>query len=220
MDNLIANYKPGCATETSGMVLKMSSNENPLGPCPSIGKMFQMNCNQLERYPRSLHTELKLCIIKKYKLDKNYIVFGNGSDELLSLICNIYLDSTCEAIICNHSFLLYKTQILSTKAIPVIAKESNNKVNINNIVKLINAKTKIIFITIPSNPIGLFLTNREIGELIKLIESTNILLVLDLAYSDYVIDDRFATNINCLTSNLIVVKTLSKIYGLASLRIG
>ncbi|WP_278046977.1 aminotransferase class I/II-fold pyridoxal phosphate-dependent enzyme [Candidatus Hodgkinia cicadicola] len=195
----------------------MSSNEKPLGTSKLIRKKLQINHIKLKKYSNNIYKKLIQNIANMYNLNKKQIVLGNGSDEFLSLLCFTCLKEGDEVIISEHGFLLYKTQVLVARAVPVIIKDSNNKVNINNIIRSINTKTKMIFITMPTNPAGLFLTSREINQLSTLLKSTNILLILDMNNSEYVKDDRYSIKI---TTNIVIIKTLSKTYGLASLKLG
>ncbi|PIM96524.1 Histidinol-phosphate aminotransferase [Candidatus Hodgkinia cicadicola] len=215
--NLITKYQPSLSSSKGLTNYKLSSNENPLGTSKLIRRQLLINHVKLERYFNNISNILVTNIANIYNLNKKQIVLGNGSDELLSLLCSAYLREGDEVIISEHGFLLYKTQVLVTHAIPVIIKDLNNKIDINNIVRSINIRTKMIFITIPTNPTGLFLTIREINQLSILLMPTNILLVLDMAYSEYVEDDRYSIKMN---TNISIIKTLSKIYGLASLRLG
>ncbi len=215
--NLITKYHSSSIGSKVLAIHKLSSNENPLGTSKLIRKRLQINHIKLERYSNNIYKKLIQNVASTYNLNKKQIVLGNGSDEFLSLLCFAYLKEGDEVIISEHGFLLYKTQVLAAHAIPVIIKDTNNKIDINNIIRSINTKTKMIFITMPTNPAGLFLTSREINQLSALLKPTNILLVLDMAYSEYVKDDRYSIKI---TTNIVIIKTLSKIYGLASLRLG
>ncbi len=220
--NLITDYKPGTSCVNMNMVYKLSSNENPLGTSQlAIIKVQAVSFN-LEQYPSHTSSELIISIAKAYELNKEKITLSNGSDEFLNLLCTIYLHFEDEAIMSEHGFLLYKSSVLSANATPVITKELNGKINICNIINSINLKTKLIFITLPSNPKGSFMTLREIGMLMNILAMTKIILILDMAYSDYVIDDRYVNMAFTFKniSNIVIIKTLSKIHGLATLRIG
>ncbi len=223
LNNIISLYKPGKARLNSrNIIYKMSSNENPLGASALVLKKLKIEHNKLERYPNITYLSLSRNIADIYKLKPDNIIFGNGSDEFLNLLCSVFLMFGDEVIICEHSFILYKTQILAVGAIPVIVKEIEGKINLQNIINAINTKTKLIFITLPTNPTGTFLSFREINAFIKTLKS-NIILILDMAYSEYLVDDRYINeeNIDCFNrSNVIIIKTFSKIHGLASLRIG
>ncbi len=215
--NLITKHQPSSVGSKSLTIYKLSSNENPLGTSKLVRKQLQISHIKLERYPVFIYKNLIQNVANMYNLNKKQIVLGNGSDELLSLLCSACLKEGDEVIISEHGFLPYKTQVLVAHAIPVIIKDFNNKIDINNIIRSINTRTKMIFITMPTNPTGLFLTIREISQLSILLMPTNILLILDMAYSEYVEDDRYSIK---MTTNIVVIKTLSKIYGLASLRLG
>ncbi len=219
--NFITKYQPGLQRSLVNsqklVTYKLSSNENPLGTSKLTRIGLQIGYDKLERYPNNVPTKLINSIANIYNLNSKRIILGNGSDEFLNLLCLVCLKPEDEVIISEHGFLLYRTQVLAARSIPVIIKDSDNKLNINNIIRAINSKTKIVFITIPTNPTGLFLTIRETNQLANLLNTVNIILILDMAYSEYVGDDRYS--IESFT-NAIIIKTLSKIYGLASLRLG
>ncbi len=219
--NLITNHKTETFQGNVNMAYRLSSNINPLGTSQLAIRKIQTNCFRLEQYPSNLNSKLIINIAKVYRLNKNRIALGNGTNELLRLLCAIYLHSGTEAIISEHASLLYETNVLAANAVPVIVKELNGRINIANIINSINTRTRLIFITSPSNPIGAFMTLREVRMLANILAMTKIILVLDMAYSEYVIDDRYVNISVALKgiSNIVVINTLSNIYGLAALRI-
>ncbi len=173
----------------------------------------------LERYPDAALVRLKRDVASAYALAPDNLVFGNGSDEFFSLVGALFLASGDEAVISEHSFLLYRTQILTAGAVPVIVKEVANKTSIDSMLKAVTTKTRLVFATSPANPTGTLLTSREITTLRRALPAKAV-LVLDLAYTEYVKDDRLATNKILIEPNVITTRTFSKIHGLAALRIG
>ncbi len=193
---------------------KLYSNKSSL----KTTKMgLQIGYNKLERYPNNTSNKLVNSIANIYNLNSKQIVLSNNPDDFISLLCLVFLEPKNEVIISEYGFLFYRTQVLAAKSIPVIIKDSNNKLNINNIVKAINSKTKLILITIPTNPAGLFLTIREINQLINLLISTNIILVLDMTYSRYIDDDRYPIE---SFDNVVIIRTLLGMHGLTPLKLG
>ncbi|PIM96899.1 Histidinol-phosphate aminotransferase [Candidatus Hodgkinia cicadicola] len=215
--NLITKYQPSSIGSKNLTIYKLSPNENPLGTNKLVRRQLQINRIKLEGYSVIIYNKLIQDVANMYNLNKKQIVLGNRSDELLSLLCFAWLKEGDEVIISEHGSLLHKTQVLVAHAIPVIIKDFNNKIDINNIIRSINTRTKMIFITMPTNPTGSFLTIREISQLSILLKPTNILLILDMTYSGYVGDDRYPIKMN---TNIVVIKTLSEIYGLTPLGLG
>lgn len=219
----IKNYKPGRSKVegSAKKIIKLSSNENALGTSPKALREYKKHSKSILRYASGDCFELRNAIAKKHKIDPERIVCGAGSDEILSLITQGYAGQGDEIIYSEHGFLMYPISAKRVGATPVAAKEKDLKTDIEAILKLINKRTKIIFIANPNNPTGSYLNKKEIDRLIKETPK-NVLIVLDHAYDELVTADDYPDAIK-LTSkhpNVIVTRTFSKIYGLASLRIG
>ncbi|WGS83368.1 MAG: histidinol-phosphate transaminase [Candidatus Hodgkinia cicadicola] len=163
--------------------------------------------------------KIKTEVAKAHELKTENLVFGNGSDEFFHLVCSIFLARGDESIICEHGFLLYRSQIYASGAIPVTVREVNGKIKIQDIVKAINERTKLVFITVPANPAGTFLTLREL-HILRDALPTRIALLIDSAYAEYVVDDRYNDGRAVYRKNIVITRTFSKIYGLASIRVG
>lgn len=172
----------------------------------------------LERCPEDALAALKLDVANAYALKVDNLTFGNGSDEFLSLLCKLFLVPGDEAIMGEHSFLLYRTQVLAAGAIPVIVGEVGGRINIIDMLTAVTYRTKLVFVTVPANPTGTLLTARELMVLREALPAS-VILLLDLTYAEYVKDDRLVTNRVLFKSNVISIRTFSKIYGLAALRI-
>ncbi|MGP1917145.1 MAG: pyridoxal phosphate-dependent aminotransferase [Candidatus Hodgkinia cicadicola] len=212
-------YQAGAEVKANEGKTKLSSNENPLGPAVKSIQTLRRSHISLERYPEVLLNEVKKIISDLFKVNPNNLTLGNGSDELLSALCALLLKEGDEAIVCEHGFLMYKTQILESKAFPVIVKANNFRTWIRNVVRAINVRSKVIILTSPANPTGLCLTVRAIALLRSLIPS-RVTLVLDLAYADFAIDERYIIAEGKFVGNVITLRTFSKLYGLAGLRAG
>ncbi|XXN19765.1 MAG: histidinol-phosphate transaminase [Candidatus Hodgkinia cicadicola] len=219
MVNAITVYVAGKTPSQDNKAFKMSSNENPLGPSKKVILSMKEEYKGLERYPDTAQTNIKTQVAKVHNLKEENLVFGNGSDEFFHLVCSIFLSRGDESIICEHGFLLYKSQILASGAVPVTIKETNGKIKIQDIVKALTDRTKLVFITVPTNPTGMFLTLREL-HLLRRILPTRIALLIDSAYAEFVIDDRYNDGKAIYQKNIIMTRTFSKIYGLAAIRIG
>ncbi|AIC63889.1 Histidinol-phosphate aminotransferase [Candidatus Hodgkinia cicadicola] len=217
--NAITAYVAGKTPPENTRAFKMSSNENPLGPSKSVTLALREGFKELERYPDTAQANIKAQVAKVHNLKQENLVFGNGSDEFFHLVCSIFLSAGDESVICEHSFLLYKSQILASGAIPVLIKETNGKIKIQDIIRALNGRTKLVFITVPTNPTGTFLTLRELHLLRRLLP-TRIALLIDSAYAEYVADDRYNDGRAVYQKNIIITRTFSKIYGLAAIRAG
>ncbi|XXM93336.1 MAG: histidinol-phosphate transaminase [Candidatus Hodgkinia cicadicola] len=219
MVNAITVYAAGRTPHGDNRAFKMSSNENPLGASANVVLSVSEAYQGLERYPDTTQASIKAQVAKVHKLKEENLVFGNGSDEFFHLVCSIFLSRGDESIICEHGFLLYKAQVLAAGAVPVIIKETNGKIKIDDITRAITGRTKLVFITVPTNPTGTFLTLRELHCLRQMLP-TRIALLIDSAYAEYVIDDRYNDGKAVYQKNILMTRTFSKIYGLAAIRAG
>ncbi|RDJ09878.1 histidinol-phosphate transaminase [Rhizobium grahamii] len=218
----IAAYVPG-KEHAPGVarVYKLSSNETPLGASPKAIDAFRNAADSLERYPDGQALELREAIAAVHGLNPANIMCGNGSDELLGLLCHVYLGAGDEAIITEHGFLVYKIQIMGAGATPVTVKEKHATVDVDAILAAVTPKTKMVFIANPGNPTGTFVPVSEIRRLHAGLPK-NIVLVLDAAYAEYVRRNDYEAGIEIVSSNpnVVMTRTFSKVYGLAALRVG
>ncbi|MGP1918670.1 MAG: pyridoxal phosphate-dependent aminotransferase [Candidatus Hodgkinia cicadicola] len=219
LTSAMTRYQAGSEASPSEAKTKLSSNENPLGPTAKSIQVLRRSHISLERYSgRMFEADVKV-IANLFKVNANNLILGNGSDELLSALCALLLKEGDEAIVCEHGFLMYKTQILTSKALPVIVKADKFRTCVRNVVRAINGRTKVIFLTSPANPTGLCLSVRTIAALQSLIPS-EVMLVLDSAYAEFAIDERYIMPKGNFGGNVITLRTFSKLYGLAGLRAG
>ncbi len=202
-------------------IIKLSSNEGAFGISNKVIKKLKEFQNQFFRYPDPQSNKLKKAISKKYNLNKNNIICGNGSDEILSTIAKIFSGPKDEIIYSEHGFLMYPiiTQQVGAKGIKV--KDNNYKNSLNNFYKAITKKTKIIFLANPNNPTGTYLNKEELKKFVKILPK-RVLLVIDAAYAEYALNNDYTAGEEIVknNSNVIMTRTFSKIYGLAGLRIG
>jgi histidinol-phosphate aminotransferase len=215
-------YKGGLSKAKDGQrVIKLSSNETPLGASPKALEAYKKEAENLKRYPDGGATSLRQAIGEVYNLDPERIVCGAGSDELISFLCLAYAGSGSEVIYTEHGFLMYKIYSLTVGATPVSVPETNLKTSVDNILRAVTAKTKIVFVANPNNPTGSYISGGEIKRLRQGLRD-DILLVLDGAYAEYVEKDDYTAGVDIvdLGENTVMLRTFSKIYGLAALRIG
>jgi len=218
----IEAYKPGKSNiKKLKQIIKLSANESALGVSPNVKKVFSSKKLKFSRYPDSKCKNLREEIAKHFKCKVDKIICGAGSDEVIQMLCQLYLNPKDEVIVPRYSFLMYRiyAQIVGAKVI--FAKENNYKVSIFEILKNVTDKTKIVFLANPNNPTGTFLTKNELLDLRKKL-SKNILLVVDDAYSEYMQNKDYSSGMDLFKTkdNVFILRTFSKIFGLSALRIG
>ena len=218
----IEAYKPGKSyLGKIKKIIKLSANESALGVSSQVKKVLSNKNLILSKYPDSKSKILRKEISKKFNCDFNKIICGAGSDEIIQMICQLYLKPSDEVIVPQYSFLMYRiyAQIVGAKVI--FSKEKNFKVSVSEIIKSVTKKTKIVFIANPNNPTGTYLTKLELLELRKRLRK-NVLLVLDDAYFEYMKNKDYKSSLDLFKNkdNVVTIRTFSKIYGLASLRVG
>ena len=201
--------------------VKLSANESALGPSPKAIKEYLKLSKNFKRYPDSEGVNLRKTIAKKFKLDFNRIILGSGSDQILELICKAFLRKGDEVIVPKYSFLIYRLYSRINGAKVLYSKEINFTISIDDILKKVTNKTKIVFLANPNNPTSTYVDKKKLLFLRKKLRS-NILLVVDDAYSEYVKQKNYSSGLQLFSNfkNVIVTRTFSKIYGLAGLRVG
>ncbi|MDX2083130.1 MAG: histidinol-phosphate transaminase [Rickettsiales bacterium] len=217
----IESYKPGKAKIGESSAIKLSSNENALGSSPKAIEAYKNHINDIVRYADGSCTNLRNALAKKNNIDAERIVCGAGSDEILAFLTSAFAGVDDEIIYSEYGFLMYPISAKRVGAKAIKVKEKNLKADIESIIAAITPKTKIIFIANPNNPTGSYLNKSEIEKLIKGTPK-NILIVLDHAYEEFVELPDYPNAIELVNQNenVVVTRTFSKIYGLASLRIG
>ncbi|CAN1529764.1 HisC Histidinol-phosphate/aromatic aminotransferase and cobyric acid decarboxylase [Rhabdaerophilaceae bacterium] len=218
----IEAYVPGKSKAPPGVTLyKLSSNESPLGPSPQAIAAAHSVLQSLELYPDGSAETLRGAIASRYGLDKGRIVCGAGSDELLALLCQAFLEPGDEGLYSQYGFLVYKIGILAANGVPVVVREKNHTADVDAMLAAVSPKTKVVFLANPNNPTGTYLPFDEVKRLHAGLRP-DILLVLDAAYAEYVRRNDYASGLELVASanNVVMTRTFSKIHGLANLRIG
>jgi histidinol-phosphate aminotransferase len=201
--------------------IKLSSNESPLGPSPKAVAAYKAEADRLERYPDGAVTALRQAIARRYGLDPARIVCGCGSDELISLIAHHYAGPGDEVLHSAHGFLMFKITALASGATPVAAPEKNYRVDVDAMLARVSERTKLVFLANPNNPTGTYIPHDEVRRLHRGLPG-HVLLVLDAAYGEYVRRNDYEAGLELVatTANTVMLRTFSKIYGLAALRLG
>ncbi len=218
----IETYEPGKSSlKRFHQVVKLSANESALGVSSKAKKILSNKNLSFFRYPDGKSNALRRQISKKFKCNKDRIICGAGSDEVIQMLCQLFLNPKDEVILPQYSFLMYRIYAKIVGAKVIFAKENNFKVSIPEIIKNVSKKTKIVFLANPNNPTGTYLTSSELLELRKKLRK-NILLVVDDAYAEYMKNNDYKSGLKLFKNkqNVFILRTFSKIYGLSSLRVG
>ena len=217
----IKPYKGGSHNISEEKMINLASNESSIGPSPNVIKSLN-NINELiSRYPDGSTYLLRKAISNKYNLEMDRISCGAGSDELIDILVRSFAGPSDEVLFSQYGFLMYSIAAKCNGAIPVAAPEFDFKTDIHSILSSISSRTKVILIANPNNPTGSYLNITEL-ELLSREVPDNILLVIDSAYAEYVEKDDYDSGISLVKKyeNIVMTRTFSKLYGLASLRLG
>ena len=218
----ISPYVPGKSDSGSTKrIIKLSSNETPLGTSDKVLNVLKNSTINPYRYPDGSANNLREALAKKHSLGKDRIICGNGSDEILSLLAHCFSGPGDEVIYSQHGFLVYPIAVKAAGANPVTAPEKNLRSDVESIIKLSTNNTKLCYIANPNNPTGTYLSIEELVALRRGLPEETI-LVIDSAYAEYVEKSDYSDGINLVNKydNIVCTRTFSKIYGLAALRIG
>jgi len=214
----IKDYIPG---KTVAGAIKLASNENPFGPSPKALEAIAKEAKNLQIYPDQKSILLREGLAKKFGLSDGNIICGNGSDDIMQILASTYLNPGDEVIISKNTFSLYElvARIFGGKLSLVGLKDE--AIDLEAIARAITAKTKIVFLTNPNNPTGTIFTAGQFEAFMKNVPE-NVLVVVDEAYAEYVESQEFPDTVKYVKKgkNVVVLRTFSKFYGLAGLRIG
>ena len=164
--------------------IKLSANESALGPSPKAIEAFERDKNKIFKYPETDSTSLRDVLSSKFNIDSKRIICGAGSDQIFDLTCQLFLEPEDEVIVTKFGFVMHRIYATLHKAKVVLAKEKNFKASVDEILKKVTNKTKIVFIANPNNPTGTYLSENEMLKLRKKLRK-NILLVVDDAYFEF-----------------------------------
>jgi histidinol-phosphate aminotransferase len=225
----IAPYQPGKpisdVARELGMnesdIVKLASNENPLGASPKALVAIQAALGELAMYPDGGGFALKAAISKQYSVVPAQIILGNGSNDILELAARTFMKAGDSAVYSQHAFAVYPlaTQAVGATGIEVPAKNFGN--DLDAMLAAIRADTKMVFLANPNNPTGTFIPGTALRAFVERVPN-DVLVVLDEAYGEYLSDADVYDSVPWLAEfpNVIISHTLSKAYGLAGLRIG
>ncbi len=201
--------------------VKLASNENPLGPSPMALEAIRRGAANLHRYPNSGSYDLCQHLARQLNIKCENIVLGNGSDDLIAMLARVLLQRGDEVVLPEPSFLFYEIVIQSSGAVPVGIPLKSQTTDLDGMLDRIGPKTRLVFVNNPHNPTGSLITKPALDAFVDALPAT-VVLVIDEAYIEFVQDPRCPNSIDYLSSGKTVVglRTFSKAYGLAGLRIG
>ncbi|GIK98893.1 MAG: histidinol-phosphate aminotransferase [Alphaproteobacteria bacterium] len=202
-------------------VIRLASNENPLGPSPAAVEAYRGLATELHRYPDGGAQVLREAIGRRFGLDPARVVCGAGSDELIALLMRAYAGPGDEVLYSRHGFLMYPIAAMSVGATPVAAPETNLTADVDALLAAVTPRTRIVFLANPNNPTGSYLPGEEVARLRNGLRE-DILLVIDAAYAEYVTRNDYDSGAALVDAgdNVVMTRTFSKIFGLAALRLG
>jgi histidinol-phosphate aminotransferase len=225
----IAPYQPGkpigeLAREFNldeAGIIKLASNENPLGMSPLARDALQKEIAELGRYPDGNQFDLKAALARRYAVSPECLVVGNGSNDLLEMVGSSFLGPGRAAVISKHAFAIYTlvAQARGAKSIYVPAK--NFAHDLEAMARAVTRETRVVFVANPNNPTGTFAGEAEVAKFLADVPP-EVIVVLDEAYNEYLPREQRYDSMKWLAKhpNLIILRTFSKIYGLAGLRVG
>jgi histidinol-phosphate aminotransferase len=218
----VAPYKQGSSLiDGVDNPIKLSSNESAMGPSPRAVAAYEAAGRTLCRYPDGAQTALREAIGQVHGLDPARIVCGNGSDELLSLLIRAYVGQEDDVVLSEFSFGMCRIHATARGANIIIAPEPDLHINVDEILRALTPKTRLVAIATPNNPPGTYLPSAELQRLHAALPR-DVLLIIDSAYAEYVTAADYdpGAALAGSTTNVVMTRTFSKLYGLAALRIG
>ncbi len=225
----VAPYQPGkpiaelareMGLEESGIV-KLASNENPLGVSPLARAAIEAQLQGFARYPDGNGFELKQALAARYGVAQEQIVLGNGSNDVLELVARCFLGNGTSAVMSQHAFVVYHlaTQVAGATKLETPAKDYGH--DLPAMASAVREDTRVIWIANPNNPTGTFVPAPELEAFLRRVPR-RVVVVVDEAYNEYLPDAMQTDSVRWLARfpNLVITRTFSKAYGLAGLRVG
>jgi histidinol-phosphate aminotransferase len=224
----IIPYKPGRPIEEVkrelGLerVIKLASNESPMGPSPKVIEAINASSGDINRYPDGGCYYLRRALSEKFSIGEDNIVFGNGSDEVILLALHAFVDPGDEVVVADPTFMIYHIASMVKKAELKTVPLRDLKYDLEGMLKQVTDKTKVVFIANPDNPTGSYANDEELRSFVEAVPR-NVLVFIDEAYYEFASGGDYPETLDLIKRedrNIIVARTFSKAYGLAGLRIG
>ncbi|MGH7259126.1 MAG: histidinol-phosphate transaminase [Nitrospiraceae bacterium] len=202
-------------------VVKLASNENPLGPSPKALAVLAEAAKTLHRYPDGSAYRLRTALADRWKVSLDQVILGNGSDEIIGMLARAFLSPGDEAVMADNTFVIYKMEVLAAHGKPVIVPLKDGCHDLAAMAKAITPRTRLLFVCNPNNPTGTMVSAADVEALMAKVPE-HAIVVFDEAYYEYARDPHFPDSLGYVKRgrHAIVLRTFSKIYGLAGLRIG
>ena len=201
--------------------IKLASNENPLGASQKAMTAIRAGLKEIRRYPDGAAFQLKEALSEQWKVAQEQVLIGNGSNEVIELLVRTFILPGDEAVMAHPSFSLYRLMIQAGHGQVVSVPLKEGRHDLDKMAEAVTAKTKLIFICNPNNPTGTIVSHAAVEQFLSQMPA-HVLVVFDEAYAEYVCDPDYPQSMTLLKGGapLIALRTFSKIYGLAGLRIG
>ena len=201
--------------------VKLASNENPLGPSPKALAALDEGKETVHLYPDGGAHDLTRALADRWKVSGNQIVVGNGSDEIISLLVKTFVSPGEEAVMADHTFVMYKLAVTGGHGVCVEVPLKDWRHDLPAMARAVTGRTRVVFVCNPNNPTGTMVTRDEVREFMAAVPD-DVIVVFDEAYYEYVRDPHYPDTLDYVRQNrpVVVLRTFSKIYGLAGLRIG
>lgn len=202
--------------------LKMASNENPLGPSPLAMQAIQDHCASVHVYPESSAPGLRLALAERFGIAPHQVILGNGSDEIMQMVAHVFIGPETEAVVVANTFSMYRICVESFGGKVVQVPLNGYRYDLDAMASAVTDRTRVIFLTIPNNPTGTIVSRQEFDSFLSKLPRSGLILVLDEAYREYVETLDCPTGVDYLEGAppVLVLRTFSKIYGLAGIRVG
>ena len=218
----IKPYVPGDAVAQGAWpVVKLSSNESPLGPSPTVEAAIRSEFSRIRRYPDSSARRLREELGRFHGVAPSQLIIGPGSEPLIGLVARAYATAGDEILYSRHGFAIYAIAAQTVGAIPVSASEQAYRTDVDALLARVTPRTRVVFLANPNNPTGTYVPRSEVERLRGSLPD-NVLLVLDEAYAEYVDEPDYdpCQHLVGSSENTVMLRTFSKAYGLAALRVG
>ena len=228
-DNIrnLVPYQPGKPIEELERELgikgaiKLASNENPLGASRKAIEAIRGYIGKIHRYPDGGGFYLRRALAKKWEVSEDAIVLGNGSNEIIELLVRTFVSPDDNAVVSENTFSVYRLIMTAANGDVITVPMKDDRYDLKKMAGQVDSRTRLVFIANPNNPTGTIVTTEEVEDFMKNIPE-DVLVAFDEAYAEYVTASSFPETLNYLRSgrNVAILRTFSKIYGLAGLRIG
>ena len=201
--------------------VKLASNENALGPSPRAQAAIKNVVDTLNRYPDGGAHYLRRALAARWNVSSGQLIIGNGSDEIIGLLAKTFLDPGQEAVMADHTFVMYRLAVKACHGVPIEVPLKNWRYDLTAMVQAVTDRTRLLFLCNPNNPTGTIVSREEVEALLSSLPR-QVVVVFDEAYYEYVRDTHYPDSLQYVKQHrpVIVLRTFSKIYGLAGLRVG